>query len=117
MTFRWEAEVDGVVVTLVHCIQSGTVALQLEDGQLRKLIWGQSSPYSSVLFALDYFNIYTPFPLVVCCFSIVLESLADSSEPSVEMWRDSSGCVVNLPVPCTQVSLCSISGEVRKSQS
>ncbi|XP_075904166.1 elongator complex protein 1 isoform X2 [Nelusetta ayraudi] len=74
LAVKSETEVDGVVVGLVHCSQSGTVALQLEDGQLRKLIW-------------------------------------DSPEPSVEVWRDSSGCAVNFPVPCTQVSLCSISGE------
>lgn len=42
-SFRSEIEVDGVVVGLVHCSQSDTVALQLEDGQLRKLIWGQSA--------------------------------------------------------------------------
>lgn len=39
--FRSEIEVDGVVVSMVHCFQSGTVALQLEDGQIRKLLWGQ----------------------------------------------------------------------------
>uniref|UniRef100_A0AAQ5Y6Y5 Elongator complex protein 1 n=1 Tax=Amphiprion ocellaris TaxID=80972 RepID=A0AAQ5Y6Y5_AMPOC len=61
-------EVDGVVVSVVHCSQTGTVALQLEDGQIRKL-------------------------------------------PSVEDWRDSSGCRINFPVPCVQTALCSISGE------
>lgn len=40
--FRSEIEVDGVVVSMVHCFQSGTVTLQLEDGQIRKLLWGQS---------------------------------------------------------------------------
>uniref|UniRef100_A0A3Q1AT07 Elongator complex protein 1 n=1 Tax=Amphiprion ocellaris TaxID=80972 RepID=A0A3Q1AT07_AMPOC len=65
---RAAVEVDGVVVSVVHCSQTGTVALQLEDGQIRKL-------------------------------------------PSVEDWRDSSGCRINFPVPCIQTALCSISGE------
>lgn len=39
--FRCEVEVEGVVVSMVHCLQTGTVALQLEDGQIRKLLWGQ----------------------------------------------------------------------------
>uniref|UniRef100_A0A3B4TT37 Elongator complex protein 1 n=1 Tax=Seriola dumerili TaxID=41447 RepID=A0A3B4TT37_SERDU len=34
-----EIEVDGVVVSMVQSSQSGTVALQLEDGQIRKLLW------------------------------------------------------------------------------
>uniref|UniRef100_A0A671U8I9 Elongator complex protein 1 n=1 Tax=Sparus aurata TaxID=8175 RepID=A0A671U8I9_SPAAU len=72
--FRSEIEVDGVVVSMVHCFQSGTVALQLEDGQIRKLLW-------------------------------------DHPEPSVEDWRDSSGCCINFPVSCVQTALCSISGE------
>uniref|UniRef100_A0A8C2WX10 Elongator complex protein 1 n=1 Tax=Cyclopterus lumpus TaxID=8103 RepID=A0A8C2WX10_CYCLU len=36
-----EVEVDGVVVSAVHGSQTGTVALQLEDGQIRKLRWGE----------------------------------------------------------------------------
>lgn len=36
----------------------------------------------------------------------------DCPEPSVEPWRDSSGCTINFPVPCVQTALCSISGEV-----
>ncbi|XP_054872358.1 elongator complex protein 1-like isoform X2 [Amphiprion ocellaris] len=71
---RAAVEVDGVVVSVVHCSQTGTVALQLEDGQIRKLVW-------------------------------------DCPEPSVEDWRDSSGCRINFPVPCIQTALCSISGE------
>ncbi|KAI3351418.1 hypothetical protein L3Q82_020272, partial [Scortum barcoo] len=74
LTVRSETEVDGVVVSMVHCSQMGTVALQLEDGQIRKLLW-------------------------------------DCPEPSVEDWRDSSGCSINFPVPCVQTALCSISGE------
>ncbi|XP_070693015.1 elongator complex protein 1 [Pempheris klunzingeri] len=75
LTVRSEIEVDGVVVSMVHCSQTGIVALQLEDGQIRKLLW-------------------------------------DCPEPSVEDWRDSSGCSINFPVPCAQTVLCSISGEV-----
>uniref|UniRef100_A0AAQ5X716 IkappaB kinase complex-associated protein n=1 Tax=Amphiprion ocellaris TaxID=80972 RepID=A0AAQ5X716_AMPOC len=74
LCFRAAVEVDGVVVSVVHCSQTGTVALQLEDGQIRKLVW-------------------------------------DHPEPSVEDWRDSSGCRINFPVPCVQTALCSISGE------
>uniref|UniRef100_A0A8C9YC56 Elongator complex protein 1 n=1 Tax=Sander lucioperca TaxID=283035 RepID=A0A8C9YC56_SANLU len=46
--FRSEIEVDGVVVSMIHCSQTGTVALQLEDGRIRKLCWGES-PHSSSL--------------------------------------------------------------------
>ncbi|CAJ1059191.1 elongator complex protein 1 [Xyrichtys novacula] len=74
LAVRSEVEVDGVVVSVVHCSQTGTVALQLEDGQIRKLLW-------------------------------------DCLEPSVEEWRDSSGCCINFPVPCVQTALCSIGGE------
>lgn len=34
-------EVDGVVVSVIHGSQTGTVALQLEDGQIKKLLWGE----------------------------------------------------------------------------
>ncbi|XP_060904535.1 elongator complex protein 1 [Labrus mixtus] len=39
LTVRSEVEVDGIVVSTVHCSQTGTVALQLEDGHIRKLLW------------------------------------------------------------------------------
>ncbi|TKS72801.1 Elongator complex protein 1 [Collichthys lucidus] len=39
LTVRSEVEVDGVVIGMVHSIQTGTVALQLEDGRIRKLLW------------------------------------------------------------------------------
>uniref|UniRef100_A0A665V866 Elongator complex protein 1 n=1 Tax=Echeneis naucrates TaxID=173247 RepID=A0A665V866_ECHNA len=74
------AQVDGVVVSMVHCSQSGTVALQLEDGQIRKLLW-------------------------------------DCPEQSVEDWCDSTGCKMNFPVPCVQMALCSISGELASNVS
>ncbi|KAM3612355.1 uncharacterized protein V6R79_007268 [Siganus canaliculatus] len=44
LTIRSEVEVDGVVVSVVHRCQSGTVALQLEDGQIRKLLWDGPEP-------------------------------------------------------------------------
>ncbi|KAL6117335.1 elp1 [Pungitius sinensis] len=34
-----EMEVDGVVVSVVHCSRTGTAALQLEDGKIQKLRW------------------------------------------------------------------------------
>lgn len=39
--FRREVDVEGIVVSMVHGLQTGTVALQLEDGHIRKLRWGQ----------------------------------------------------------------------------
>lgn len=44
---------------------------------------------------------------------IVFHFCPDCPEPSVEVWRDSSGCHINFPVPCVQTALCSISGEVQ----
>ncbi|KAM7418162.1 hypothetical protein PAMA_017690 [Pampus argenteus] len=44
LSVRSEVEVDGVVVSLVHCSQSGTVALQLEDGQIKKLLCDGPEP-------------------------------------------------------------------------
>uniref|UniRef100_A0A672ZMJ2 Elongator complex protein 1 n=1 Tax=Sphaeramia orbicularis TaxID=375764 RepID=A0A672ZMJ2_9TELE len=41
LLFRCEVEVAGEVISMVHCTQTGTVALQLEDGQIKKLLWGQ----------------------------------------------------------------------------
>nr|XP_040028931.1 elongator complex protein 1 isoform X1 [Gasterosteus aculeatus aculeatus]XP_040028932.1 elongator complex protein 1 isoform X1 [Gasterosteus aculeatus aculeatus] len=35
-----EMEVEGVVVSVVHCSRTGTAALQLEDGKIQKLHWG-----------------------------------------------------------------------------
>ncbi|XP_008325394.1 elongator complex protein 1 [Cynoglossus semilaevis] len=44
LVVRAEVEVDGIVVSLVHSPQTGTVALQLEDGQIRKLLWDGPDP-------------------------------------------------------------------------
>lgn len=44
LSIRCEVEVAGVVVSMVHCSQTGTVALQLEDGQIRKLLWDCAEP-------------------------------------------------------------------------
>ncbi|XP_041845937.1 elongator complex protein 1 [Melanotaenia boesemani] len=74
LAVRSQVEVDGVVVSMVHSSRTGTVALQLEDGQIRKLLW-------------------------------------DCLEPTLEDWRDSSGCSIGFPVSCIQTALCSISGE------
>lgn len=41
LCFRCEVAVEGIIVSMVHCLQTGTVALQLEDGQIRKLLWSQ----------------------------------------------------------------------------
>uniref|UniRef100_A0A7N9ARD8 Elongator complex protein 1 n=1 Tax=Mastacembelus armatus TaxID=205130 RepID=A0A7N9ARD8_9TELE len=39
-----EIEVDGVVVSMVQCCATGTVALQLGDGQIRRLLWDCPEP-------------------------------------------------------------------------
>ncbi|KAJ3588151.1 hypothetical protein NHX12_011746 [Muraenolepis orangiensis] len=39
-----EVQIDGVVTSMAYIAHSGTVALQLEDGQTRKLIWDSDSP-------------------------------------------------------------------------
>ncbi|XP_036407119.1 elongator complex protein 1 [Megalops cyprinoides] len=36
--------VEGHVISLCHCPKTGTVALQLEDGQIRKFLWDSSEP-------------------------------------------------------------------------
>ncbi|KAM8847725.1 elongator complex protein 1 [Synchiropus picturatus] len=41
---RSEVDVDGVVVSMVHCSQTSTVALQLESGELKKLLWDCPRP-------------------------------------------------------------------------
>uniref|UniRef100_A0A3Q2D9B7 Elongator complex protein 1 n=1 Tax=Cyprinodon variegatus TaxID=28743 RepID=A0A3Q2D9B7_CYPVA len=67
-----QIEVDGVVISVVYSSQTRTMALQLEDGQIKKLLW--------------------------------------CPELSVEDWLDSSGCIINFPVPCIQTALCCIGG-------
>ncbi|XP_051907945.1 elongator complex protein 1 [Hippocampus zosterae] len=74
LSVRCRLEVDGVVTNVVHCCSTRLVALQLEDGRIRKFLW-------------------------------------DCADPSLEDWRDSSGCSVNFPVPCTQMALCSVDGQ------
>lgn len=44
LCLRSQVEVDGVVVSVAHSSQTGSVVLQLEDGQIRKLLWGQEAP-------------------------------------------------------------------------
>uniref|UniRef100_H3D601 Elongator complex protein 1 n=1 Tax=Tetraodon nigroviridis TaxID=99883 RepID=H3D601_TETNG len=44
LAVRREVEVDGVVVSMAHGLQTGTVALQLEDGRIRKLLWDCPDP-------------------------------------------------------------------------
>ncbi|XP_024116076.1 elongator complex protein 1 isoform X1 [Oryzias melastigma] len=39
LVVRARVEVDGVVVGVTHRSQTGTVALQLEDGRIRRLLW------------------------------------------------------------------------------
>ncbi|XP_054647824.1 elongator complex protein 1 [Dunckerocampus dactyliophorus] len=44
LSVRSRLEVDGVVVSVVHCCRTRTVALQLEDGRIRKLLWDCPEP-------------------------------------------------------------------------
>lgn len=39
LTVRSQLEVEGVVINTAHCSQTGSIALQLEDGQIKKLLW------------------------------------------------------------------------------
>lgn len=39
---RSDVPVDGFVISLCHGLRNGTVALQLDDGQIRKVHMGQS---------------------------------------------------------------------------
>ena len=41
-TPRSQVEVEAHVISMCHSPQTGTVALQLEDGRIRKFLWGQS---------------------------------------------------------------------------
>lgn len=67
LCFRGELEVEGIVVSLLHCLQTGTVALQLEDGRVRRLLWGQSLYFGAIhllLKLLECFKQACVFPLV-----------------------------------------------------
>uniref|UniRef100_A0A665V896 Elongator complex protein 1 n=1 Tax=Echeneis naucrates TaxID=173247 RepID=A0A665V896_ECHNA len=72
LAVRSEIEVDGVVVSMVHCSQSGTVALQLEDGQIRKLLW--DCPEQSVEDWCDSTGCKMNFP--VPCVQMALCSIS-----------------------------------------
>ncbi|XP_036933571.1 elongator complex protein 1 [Acanthopagrus latus] len=72
LVVRSEIEVDGVVVSMVHCFQSGTVALQLEDGQIRKLLWDH--PEASVEDWRDSSGCSINFP--VSCVQTALCSIS-----------------------------------------
>lgn len=96
------------MITLCQSPKTGTVALQLEDGQVRKLLWGQCG--SAVLAARcvsetrgvsdGWTSLFCPNP-------------PDSPEPCVAEWCDSSGSVVRFPIPCVQTTLGTIGEEVR----
>ncbi|XP_077387627.1 elongator complex protein 1 [Festucalex cinctus] len=44
LSVRCRLEVEGVVISLVHCCSTRSVALQLEDGRIRKLLWDCADP-------------------------------------------------------------------------
>ncbi|XP_005808681.2 elongator complex protein 1 [Xiphophorus maculatus] len=72
LAVRSQVEVEGVVISTVHCSQSGTVALQLEDGQIWKLLW--DCPEMSVEEWRDSSGCSINFPIfciqtALCCIS------------------------------------------------
>ncbi|XP_037116007.1 elongator complex protein 1 isoform X2 [Syngnathus acus] len=44
LSVRCRLEVDGVVISMVQCCSTRSVALQLEDGRIRKLLWDCADP-------------------------------------------------------------------------
>ncbi|XP_061644154.1 elongator complex protein 1 isoform X2 [Phyllopteryx taeniolatus] len=111
LSVRCRLEVDGVVISLVRRCSTQSLALQLEDGRIRKLLWGQPATFTlgRLLCAPDPKKSWT----------MARRNLLDASysycdycaELSLEEWRDSSGCLVNFPVPCPQMALCSVDGQ------
>uniref|UniRef100_A0A3B3UYP6 Elongator complex protein 1 n=1 Tax=Poecilia latipinna TaxID=48699 RepID=A0A3B3UYP6_9TELE len=72
LAVRSQVEVEGVVISTVHSSQTGTVALQLEDGQIRKLLW--DCPEMSVEDWRDSSGCSINFPVsciqtALCCIS------------------------------------------------
>ncbi|XP_037531563.1 elongator complex protein 1 [Nematolebias whitei] len=61
LAVRSQVEVDGVVVSVVHSAQTGTVALQMEDGQIMKLLW--DGPEASVKAWCDSSGCRINFPV------------------------------------------------------
>ncbi|XP_012717183.2 elongator complex protein 1 [Fundulus heteroclitus] len=72
LAVRSQLEVDGVVISTVYSSQTGTMALQLEDGQIKRLLW--DSPELSVEEWLDSSGVSINFPVpciqtALCCIS------------------------------------------------
>ncbi|KAL0974256.1 hypothetical protein UPYG_G00217790 [Umbra pygmaea] len=44
LEIRSEVEVEGQVVSMCHCAKTGTVALQVDDGQIRRFLWDSLKP-------------------------------------------------------------------------
>ncbi|XP_062281741.1 elongator complex protein 1 [Scomber scombrus] len=72
LSVRSEVEVDGMVVSMVHSSQTGTVALQLEDGQIKKLLY--DGPELSVKDWRDFSGCTINFP--VPCVQTALCSIS-----------------------------------------
>ncbi|MED6272524.1 hypothetical protein CHARACLAT_031274, partial [Characodon lateralis] len=72
LAVRSQVEVEGVVISTAHLSQTGTLALQLEDGQIKKLLWDCSE--MSVEDWLDSNGCSVNFPVpciqtALCCIS------------------------------------------------
>ncbi|MEQ2178437.1 hypothetical protein GOODEAATRI_013995, partial [Goodea atripinnis] len=72
LAVRSQVEVEGVVISTAHLSQTGTLALQLEDGQIKKLLW--DCPELSVEDWYDSNGCSVNFPVpciqtALCCIS------------------------------------------------
>ncbi|MEQ2314931.1 hypothetical protein AMECASPLE_017029, partial [Ameca splendens] len=72
LAVRSQVEVEGVVISTAHLSQTGTLALQLEDGQIKKLLW--DCPELSVEDWHDSSGCSVNFPVpciqtALCCIS------------------------------------------------
>ncbi|KAK5617225.1 hypothetical protein CRENBAI_010333 [Crenichthys baileyi] len=72
LAVRSQVEVEGVVISTAHLSQTGTLALQLEDGQIKKLLW--DCPELSVEDWHDSNGCRVNFPVpciqtALCCIS------------------------------------------------
>ncbi|MEQ2271055.1 hypothetical protein XENORESO_020937, partial [Xenotaenia resolanae] len=72
LAVRSQVEVEGVVISTAHLSQTGTLALQLEDGQIKKLLW--DCPELSVEDWHDSNGCSVNFPVpciqtALCCIS------------------------------------------------
>uniref|UniRef100_A0A8D3DMJ3 Elongator complex protein 1 n=1 Tax=Scophthalmus maximus TaxID=52904 RepID=A0A8D3DMJ3_SCOMX len=97
--------------------QSGVGALQDDPLPLRQLLWLEDELFVGVVSGLvptsSTVQMLRPAPDDQDMLAVRSANGRSSycPDPSVEVWRDSTGCNINFPVPCVQTSLCSVGGE------